>query len=127
MNTKPAPSEEIEMFATRTICRKHNFAATVGSNVQFALDYYECPTCVREQDRAYAASQRPCCSRMNIDCCGHDEDNYDSEDQPSFSLTITSANYCDHRVGSDGAQWGYCWSQDCKSKQCAYERNNPPF
>jgi len=70
-------------YTSRVICQRHNFTATVGAAVAFALDYYECPACVAIQDADYEARRRPCCSRYNIDCCGH---NYD-EPQPEDTST----------------------------------------
>ena len=90
------------MMVSRVICKAHNFKATVGSAVQFALDYYECPQCVALEDAEYAAASQPCCSRMNIDCCGHDEDD-DSQVSVEVAmpgigiyqaLIIESSNYC---------------------------------
>ena len=62
------------MMASRMICTKHNFQASVGSAVQYTLDYYECPACVAEVDAEYELSNRPCCPQMNTTCCGHDDD-----------------------------------------------------
>lgn len=95
---------------TRVICKRHGFSATVGRNVQFALDYYECPTCVQEQDAEYEESQRPCCSAANTTCCGHDDD-YDFG--PQFSVTIYSPNYCDHRESPLT-----CWNDNCGHEGC---------
>jgi hypothetical protein len=74
-------------YVSRVVCEPHNFVAVVGRAVRFALDYYECPQCIREQDEAYERARRPCCSRMNIDCVGHDE-------QRAWMQTIDSPNYC---------------------------------
>jgi hypothetical protein len=59
------------MTKTITICERHNYR-----DVEFypvSGDTPECPRCIVERDEAYEASRRPCCSRMNIDCCGHDD------------------------------------------------------
>jgi hypothetical protein len=69
----------------RTICERHSFRPFVGSEVVFALDYYECPDCVREED---GARWHPCCSRVNIDCCGHDDG------PTAWTVTIDSPNFC---------------------------------
>lgn len=101
-------------MVTRTICTRHDFHAFVGSAVQFALDYYECPSCVREQDADYERRQWPCCSRANIDCCGHDD-----EPQP-WLITITSPCFCDHRESPRlcGNALGACGHESCAA---------PPF
>jgi hypothetical protein len=47
--------------------------------------------CVELEDAEYAAARRPCCSRANIDCCGHGPD----EDDAIFYLELTSPDFCD--------------------------------
>jgi hypothetical protein len=74
------------------ICKQHGTIAFVGQGT--LLSELECVVCVRIQDEEYEASRRPCCSRANIDCCGHDdEDSY----RPLFDLAVTifSPGFCD--------------------------------
>jgi hypothetical protein len=81
-----------------TICTEHGTTALVGSGT--LLSELECVVCVRIADEAYQASQRPCCSRANIDCCGHDdEDAY----RPLFdvAITTTSPGYCGDAFHAD--------------------------
>lgn len=61
------------------------------------------------------APWRPCCSRANIDCCGHEDENYG----PKWGgVTITSPGFCDH-----GAQ-AFCRNDgSCRHPECL----NPPF
>jgi hypothetical protein len=73
-----------------TICTKHGTTALVGPGT--LLDELECVVCVRIADEAHAASQYPCCSRANIDCCGHGDD---FQDPPALFVEIASPNYCD--------------------------------
>lgn len=103
------------LLVTRVICQRHGFSATVGRGVQFALDYYECPECVREQDEEYAASFRPCCSRANVDCVGHDDYDFNG---PMWSVEILSPDFCDHIDYP-----GHCLVADCKHAEC----NEVPF
>lgn len=59
---------------------------------------------------------RPCCSRYNIDCCGHEDENYG----PKWpGVELTSAGYCNHRSDPVLACYGF----DCRHPEC----NNPPF
>lgn len=113
-------------LVTRVICATHNFRATVGIDVSFALDYYEFPACVEIEDIEYLESRRPCCSAMNTTCCGHDDyDEYQAEPYDADStlyyglafpsrvgyrfngngamdsltgLIIDSANYCEGQL-----------------------------
>lgn len=57
---------------------------------------------------------RPCCSRANIDCCGHEDDGL-----PLWlGVEIESPGYCDH-----GAQ-AFCRNDgSCRHPECL----NPPF
>lgn len=70
------------------ICAQHGTTALVGPGT--LLDELECIVCVAIQDEDYENRRRPCCSRANIDCCGHD----DYADEPNFMVTIESSNYC---------------------------------
>jgi hypothetical protein len=83
-----------------TICKTHKTTALVGPGS--LLSELECVVCVAISDEQYAASRRPCCSRANIDCCGHD-DEYAAEfaDEPSFGVAIESPNYCDRNQAAD--------------------------
>jgi len=47
----------------------------------------------RDQDPPDHDDWRPCCSRMNIDCCGHDDDM--DAGKWEWSVVILSPNYCD--------------------------------
>jgi hypothetical protein len=99
-------------FAFRTICERHGFRVFVGKDVQFALDYYECPGCVAEQDDG--RTWQPCCSHANTDCCGHDEE----MDTPHMrTITLVSSNYCNHQAGR------VCYYDPCRHREC----NEPPF
>jgi len=68
-----------------------------------------------------AARWSPCCSRYNIDCCGHDDDS--QEQAFLFAVEIKSPNYCDHYETADG----FCWQRYCRHEECEYKRNNLPF
>jgi hypothetical protein len=72
-----------------TICAEHGTTALVGPGS--LLNEYECVVCVAISDQAYAESRRPCCSRANVDCCGHDDDDY--EPYPLLA-SIDSPNFC---------------------------------
>lgn len=88
---------------TRTICSKHNFRATVGSNVAYALDEYECPTCVAEQDAAHELSFQPCCSAANTTCCGHDGEEpttWSADEKLHWSMAFPSRS--DYRYNTPG-------------------------
>lgn len=76
-----------------TICKEHGTTALVGPGT--LLGELECVVCVRISDEAYEVSRRPCCSRANIDCCGHDDYADEFADEPSFNIAITSPNFCD--------------------------------
>lgn len=71
------------------VCQTHGTVALVGPGTP--LEELECVACIRIADEEYAASRRPCCSRANIDCCGHGP----SEDDLAFYLELTSPNFCD--------------------------------
>lgn len=60
---------------------------------------------------------RPCCSRANIDCCGHDDYDYG----PKWTgIEITSPGYCNHSTKG----WVYCHNDgSCRHPECL----NPPF
>jgi hypothetical protein len=80
-----------------TICKTHKATALVGPGS--LLSELECVVCVAISDEQYAASRRPCCSRANIDCCGH-EDDYDPR---SLNVEILSPNYCDRDHAAEAA------------------------
>lgn len=84
-----------------TICQEHGTTALVGPGS--LLSELECVACVAKQDAAYEASRRPCCSRANIDCCGHDED---EALRPLFdyALTIDSPGYCGDAFHTDAVR-----------------------
>jgi hypothetical protein len=69
------------------ICPTHNTTALVGPGT--LISELECVVCIEEQDEANA--WRPCCSRANTTCCGHD----DYADESSFQVRIDSPNFCD--------------------------------
>ena len=79
---------------THIVCKIHAFAVLVGPGTP--LEELECPKCIEIADAEYAAARRPCCSRANIDCCGHGPD----EDDAIFYLEISSPDYCDPALAS---------------------------
>lgn len=76
------------MTRMHTVCTQHRFAVLVGPGT--LLGELECIRCIAIADEAYAMSRRPCCSRANIDCCGHGPD----QDDLTFHVEITSPDFC---------------------------------
>lgn len=67
------------------ICATHRTTALVGPGS--LLNELECVACIAIID---SQTWRPCCSRANIDCCGHDDGG------PLWSgLEIESPDFCD--------------------------------
>jgi len=130
----------MKTMVSRTICTRHNFVATVGRNVQFALDEYECPTCVAIADDEYArerqqredwaelAAKRGHPSICLCNACSPEEAEYarwqESEEANRFSIEIVSSNYCDHSEEMRQT-WGRCDATACRNVKCA--TYDPPF
>jgi len=130
----------MKTMVSRTICAQHNFVASVGRNVQFALDYYECPTCVAIADDEYArerqqredwaelAAKRGHPSICLCNACAPWEAEYDrmqaEEAARWFLAEIKSPNYCDHfEIGFFGCNRKNCPHPGCMERQS----QEPPF
>lgn len=75
-----------------TICTEHGTTALVGPGS--LLSELECVVCVRRADEAYQTSLRPCCSRANIDCCGHEDPSEYYQPLFDYAIYVESPNYC---------------------------------
>jgi hypothetical protein len=146
-STAPERRPDMATMVSRTICAQHNFVATVGRNVQFALDEYECPTCVAIADREYQrarqqredwaelAAKRGHPSICLCNACAPWEAEYDRMQEEEvarwFLAEIKSPDYCDHQASARyGCDRSRCPHPGCLERQALEDprfTGEPPF